>query len=286
MASDTQLQSILEWHKLVGVDETIASKPVNRVSELESQPLLDTPINQKSWGSFESSFTKSKPTSPDLTASVGLISQSSHGSVKAAAEIAASANSIEDLRIALENFDGCTLKKTATNLVFVDGNDSAEILFIGEGPGAEEDRQGRPFVGPSGILLEKMLASIGLSRHKVLISNTVFWRPPGNRTPTPQEIITCLPFVERLIEIVKPKILVPLGGAAAKSLLGESQGIGRLRGHWFEFKAPNLSCPVISTPMFHPAYLLRTSIQKRAAWNDLRRVRRKLDELHLATPNS
>ena len=120
------------------------------------------------------------------------------------------------------------------------GNADADVRFIGEGPGAEEDRQGLPFVGTSGNLLDKMLASIGLSRGEILISNTVFWRPPGNRPPPHQEIAACMPFVERLIEIVRPKILVMLGGAAAKSLLGETRGIGRLRGRWFSFKTQNM----------------------------------------------
>ena len=120
------------------------------------------------------------------------------------------ADSVEALHVALKAFDGCALKKTATNLVFVDGNPDAVVLFIGEGPGAEEDRQGLPFVGPSGKLLDKMLASIGIKREEILISNTVFWRPPGNRTPAPQETATCMPFVERLIELVDPHVLVPL----------------------------------------------------------------------------
>ena len=201
---------------------------------------------------------------------------SSDAAVKTAVDLAAGAQTLDDLRAALEQFDGCALKKTATNLVFVDGNPDAEVLFIGEGPGAEEDRQGLPFVGPSGRLLDKMLASIGLERSDVLISNTVFWRPPGNRTPTPQETATCMPFVERLIELTDPRVLVPLGGPAAKSLLGQTQGIGRLRGNWFSFETPRMSHPVPATPMFHPAYLLRTPMQKRAAWNDLRLIRRKL----------
>ncbi len=137
-----------------------------------------------------------------------------------------------------------------------------------------------PFVGPSGRLLDKMLESIGLKRADVLISNTVFWRPPGNRTPTPQETAACMPFVERLVELSDPRVLVPLGGPAAKSLLGQTQGIGRLRGNWFSFETSRMSHPVPATPMFHPAYLLRTPMQKRAAWNDLRLIRRKLAETH------
>ena len=200
-----------------------------------------------------------------------------NGEVTAAVHLTRDANSVEELRRALEAFDGCTLKKTATNLVFTDGNPEAPILFVGEGPGAEEDRLGLPFVGPSGKLLDKMLASIGLDRTGVLISNTVFWRPPGNRTPTPQETAVCMPFVERLIELVDPRILVAVGGPAAKSLLAQTAGVGRLRGRWFTFSTPRLVRPIEATALFHPAYLLRSPGQKRDTWRDLLDIKRKLD---------
>ena len=151
------------------------------------------------------------------------------------------------------------------------------LQVIGEAPGAEEDRQGKPFVGPSGQLLDKMLASIELDRNKVLISNTVFWRPPGNRTPTPLEVSSCLPFIERVIELTKPKIIIPLGGPAAKSLLKQNAGIGKLRGRWFEYSSQKMDHTIPATPLFHPAYLLRTPAQKRAAWRDLIMIKRHLD---------
>ncbi len=263
MNIEAQARAILEWHQLVGVDETIGSETIDWFAQVDAAPAAPQPA----------------PAAQPLPSAPQPLPPSNDQSVKTAVELAAAASSVEDLRAALETFDGCGLKKTATNLVFVDGNPDARVLFIGEGPGAEEDRQGVPFVGPSGQLLDKMLASIGLDRGDALISNTVFWRPPGNRTPTPQETATCMPFVERLIELVDPEVLVPLGGPAAKSLLGETQGIGRLRGRWFSFETPRMSHPVPATPMFHPAYLLRTPIQKRAAWNDLRLIREKLAEV-------
>ena len=271
------MRTVLEWHQLVGVDETIAPAPVDRFNLVEELPAATTePPPATSIADTPPSVAPSQTPKPPVPPQT--LPPSSDQAVKTAVGLAAGADSIDALRVALDSFDGCALKKTATNLVFVDGNPDARVLFIGEGPGAEEDRQGLPFVGPSGQLLDKMLASIGLERGEVIISNTVFWRPPGNRTPTPQEIATCMPFVERLIELVDPDVLVPLGGPAAKSLLGETQGIGRLRGRWFSFETSRMSHPVATTPMFHPAYLLRTPIQKRAAWNDLRLIRKKLAE--------
>lgn len=202
--------------------------------------------------------------------------ESGNGEVTAAVHLAQASVTVDGLRRALEGFDGCGLKKTATNLVFTDGNPEARILFIGEGPGAEEDRRGIPFVGPSGKLLDKMMASIGLDRADVLISNTVFWRPPGNRTPTVHETAVCMPFVERLIELVDPKILVALGGPAAKSLLAQTVGVGRLRGKWFPYSTPGLARPIEATALYHPAYLLRSPGQKRNTWSDWLDIKRKL----------
>ncbi|HEV2303181.1 MAG TPA: uracil-DNA glycosylase, partial [Stellaceae bacterium] len=179
-------------------------------------------------------------------------------------------------------FDGCALKRTATNTVFVDGNPMAPVLFLGEGPGAEEDRTGRPFVGRAGQLLDRMLAAIGLDRMNVLISNVVYWRPPGNRTPSAAEIAACLPFVMRLMVLVRPKILVLLGGTAAQALLPQGQGITRLRGRWFDLAVPGLDGPVPTLPMFHPSFLLRTPERKREAWRDLLALKARLEALDAA----
>lgn len=179
---------------------------------------------------------------------------------------------IESLRKELNSFEGCPIKYTAMNLVFADGNPNAEIMLVGEAPGEEEDRQGLPFVGASGKLLDKMLATIGLDRTKVYISNVLFWRPPGNRSPTDAEIAACLPFAERHIALVSPKILVLLGGVAAKSLLRTKDGITKIRGRWTEY-TPRVgkvdTKPIKCLPTYHPAYLLRQPGAKRQAWYDL-----------------
>src|SRR5207245_7138782 len=176
-------------------------------------------------------------------------------------------------------FDGCPRKRTATNTVFTDGNPTAPVIIIGEAPGADEDRIGRPFVGRAGQLLDRMLAAIGLDRRGVLITSVVYWRPPGNRTPTAAEIASCLPFVLRHIALVKPKVLVLCGGTAASALLPQGQGITRLRGRWFDLAVPGLDRPVPTLPMFHPSFLLRTPERKREAWRDLLSLRARLDEL-------
>jgi uracil-DNA glycosylase len=182
-----------------------------------------------------------------------------------------------ELREALAAFDGCALAATATNLVFADGNPDAGLVLIGEAPGAEEDRAGLPFVGPSGQLLDAMLASIGLDRGKALILNVLPWRPPGNRTPTDEEINLCLPFLLRHLALVRPRRLVLLGALAARALTGRTEGIRRLRGRWLEIAVPGLAEPVPALPTYHPAYLLRTPAAKREAWADLLALRRALD---------
>jgi DNA polymerase len=167
------------------------------------------------------------------------------------------------------------------NLCFADGNPEARLMLVGEAPGADEDRIGRPFVGVAGQLLDRMLATIGIDRTKIYITNTVYWRPPGNRTPTPAEAAACLPFLERHIELVSPEILVVAGAAAARTLLARSEGITRIRGRWFQYQNAGMARPIPALPIFHPSYLLRTPGQKRQAWHDLLTLREKLDELGL-----
>jgi DNA polymerase len=195
-----------------------------------------------------------------------------------ARDIAAACSTLEDLRAALATFDGCPLSATATNLVFNDGNPETELMLIGEGPGADEDRAGKPFVGKSGQLLDRMLASIGLDRTKCLITNVVFWRPPGNRTPTDAEVQACLPFLYRQIALVRPKRLLLVGGLSAKVLTGNPAGILRSRGKWVQVQVPGLEAPLPALPTLHPAYLLRTPGAKREAWADLVLLRRTLDQ--------
>jgi DNA polymerase len=197
--------------------------------------------------------------------------------VQHARDVAGAARSLEELRAALAGFDGCALRETATNLVFADGNPTAGLMLVGEGPGVEEDRAGLPFVGPSGQFLDRMLVSIGLDRSRYLITNLIPWRPPGNRNPTDNEVLVCLPFLLRHIALVQPRLLVLLGGLAARSVLGGNAGITRLRGRWHSASIPGVDAPVPALPMLHPAYLLRTPGAKRDAWADLILLRRTLD---------
>jgi DNA polymerase len=196
--------------------------------------------------------------------------------VASAREAAASAPDLAALRAALERFDGVALRKTATNLVFADGNPAAKVMLVGEAPGADEDRLGLPFVGVSGQLLDRMMASIGLDRTTFYITNVCFWRPPGNRKPTDAELAAQKPFVERHIELVAPRVLVLVGAAAAQGLLQTTEGITRLRGRWFEYRAGGLADPIPTLPIFHPAYLLRQPAQKRETWRDLLRLKSRL----------
>ena len=191
-----------------------------------------------------------------------------------ARRIARQTGSLEALESALKDFDGCGLKATATKLCFYRGAPKADLMIIGEAPGRDEDLEGKPFVGRAGRLLDKMLAAIGLGESDVHITNIVYWRPPGNRTPTPQEALACRPFLERQIELVDPKILVAVGGSAAKELFGVSEGIMRLRGKWREVTVGERNIQAIAT--LHPAYLLRTPAAKQLAWQDLLQIRSKL----------
>ena len=243
---------ILRWYFESGVDETIANIPQDRYQEYN---------NKVDLGSNENLSNLKQPSSSIITPFDENIQESE--------KICKAATSVEELYRLLCDFDGFHLKKTATNLVFGDGNTKSKIVFIGDAPGAEEDRQGKPFVGQGGKLLDKMLASINLDRSTVFLSNTIFWRPPGNRTPTSQEIAQCLPFVHRLIELIEPFILVVLGGLAARSLLSETLAVGRLRGKWFNYERPSLSRPIKATVLFHPEYLINSPVHKREAWQDL-----------------
>ena len=270
-------RELLRWYIDAGVDETISEHPVNRFQAKDAPVPTSSPSSPPSSGPASSGKGMSDRAPAPVSAPVSSPG-STNNEIAAAVHLAQAAGTVDELRQALETFDGCALKKTATNLVFTDGNPEARILFIGEGPGAEEDRQGLPFVGPSGKLLDRMMASVGLDRTSVLISNTVFWRPPGNRTPIAQETAVCMPFVGRLIELVDPKILVALGGPAAKSLLAETEGVGRLRGKWFSYSTPGLARPIEATALYHPAYLLRSPGQKRVTWMDWLDIKRKLEE--------
>jgi DNA polymerase len=194
--------------------------------------------------------------------------------IMAARESASSAKDLEELRALLAGFAGCTLAATATQLVFADGNPQSRVMFVGEAPGRDEDIAGRPFVGRSGKLLDLMLAAIGLDRTKVYIANVVPWRPPGNRTPTPQETAICLPFIRRQIELANPDVLVCLGQPATQTLLATKEGITKTRGRWFKYDTGSREIRALAT--FHPAFLLRSPLQKRFAWRDFLALKKVL----------
>ncbi len=203
--------------------------------------------------------------------------------VDSAVALAKAAQNVAELRAAVLAFEGCALKATARNTVFSDGVDDAPVLVIGEAPGREEDQQGKPFVGPAGAMLDRMLAAIGLSRESnVLISNTIYWRPPGDRDPTPGESLICQPFVERLIELKQPKLLVLVGKAAAQTVLQRQDPVNKLRGRKLSYARDGLALPVNAIVMLHPAYLMRQPQQKRQAWADLLAMEAWLAELGVA----
>lgn len=266
--------TLLRWYIEMGADEAIGAEAMNCFAPC--------PVGEASPATAPSVFAP--PEHPQAARSVAAsppaaLTESLGEAAQSARRLAASAATVEALAALVAGFEGCALKRTATNTVFADGNPVAPVMIIGEGPGADEDRIGRPFVGRAGQLLDRMLAAIGLDRSGVVITNVVYWRPPGNRTPTAAEIASCLPFVLRHIALVRPKVLVLAGGTAAGALLPQGQGITRLRGRWFDLAVPGLDRPVPTLPMFHPSFLLRTPERKREAWRDLLSLRARLDEL-------
>ncbi len=258
----------LRWWREAGVDLALDETPHDRFAESAAPAARRAPAPVAASAPRAAEGPKPQPA---LTAPPDEAQRS-------AREAAAAARDLEELRAALERFEGCGLKATATQLVFADGAPEARIMLVGEAPGGEEDRIGRPFVGRAGQLLDRMLGAIGLDRSKVYIANVVPWRPPGNRTPTPQETAVCLPFVRRQIALVGPRILVCLGGSATQTLLGVKEGITRTRGVWREYRSDD-GAAIPTLPMFHPAYLLRQPAAKRQAWADLRKLKRAVEEM-------
>lgn len=274
-------ERLLQFYVDAGVDEAIGETPRDRYAEAAAR----TPISMSA--SAPAVASKAKPASFPSPPAAPTFSVAAEKPValpaalppaaQSAAHLAAGAKTLDELRQAIEGFDGLAIKATATRMVFAAGNPEARLMLVGEAPGADEDRQGIPFVGVAGQLLDRMLAAIGLDRSQVYISNMLNWRPPGNRNPTPAEIATCLPFVERHIELVDPDILVLLGGVSASAILAKPDGITRLRGRFFPYSSPGLSRPIEALPTFHPSYLLRSPGQKRLAWRDLLLLKKKLD---------
>jgi DNA polymerase len=247
----------IEW----GADEALEDAPVDRTrppARATARPALTT---------------QPQPVAPAVQATPPRLSV-----IARAQSVAAAAETVEALRTALAAFTDCPLAATATNLVFADGNPSAGLVFVGEAPGAEEDLQGKPFVGASGKFLDRMLASVELDRSRFLITNLIPWRPPGNRAPTDAEVLMCLPFLQRHITLLRPRIVVTLGALSTHALTGTDSGIRRLRGKWRTLTLRGLDPAPRLLPMLHPAYLLRTPGAKRDMWADLLALKTALDD--------
>jgi len=270
---------LLQWYVDVGADEAIGETPLDRTRPVETPAVV-------AYAAETAPAADAAPAQRPLTALLTpsptqvMADAGSFEAVGDARALAAGANTLEELKAALDSFKGISLKRTATQMVFADGNPKARVMLVGEAPGADEDRLGRPFVGLSGQLLDRMMAAIGLSREdSIYISNVINWRPPGNRNPSDAEIALSMPFIQRHIELVNPAVLVFVGGVAAKALLQTSTGIMRLRGKWADYTAGNSTIPVL--PMLHPAYLLRSPAEKSLAWQDLLKLKAKLRALQI-----
>ena len=260
------LAQLLAFYLEAGVDCALGDEPVDRLAELEPAPAPTIRVAPPA------PTARPMPAAPMLN---GLAEPPApDAAIASARELARTAPTLESLRDLLEKFDGCALKSTASRLVFADGNPKARVMFVGEAPGRDEDIEGLPFVGRSGKLLDRMIAAIGLDRTKVYIANVIPWRPPGNRTPTPQETQICLPFIQRQIELVNPDVLVTLGNPSTQTLIGTREGIMRTRGKWFGYDTGTRT--IRALPTFHPAYLLRSPSYKRMSWQDLRAIAKVL----------
>lgn len=309
MMRSAEIAALLDWYVAAGIDVALGDEPVDRflesVRETEERRARATRAAEPAEGPIsgfdrpraENRVARSQgegepaprrfeppperprfepPAQPVARAATGA-SVPGDAAVGAAREAAKSARDLDELRATLERFDGCNLRATAKRLVFADGDPKARLMFVGEAPGRDEDEMGLPFVGRSGKLLDRMLAAIGVARSDVYIANVVPWRPPGNRTPTPQETEICKPFVMRQIELVDPDVLVFLGGASAAAIAGTTEGILRLRGRWLEHDTGARRIRAIAT--LHPAYLLRQPIQKRIAFRDFLAIKQALGEI-------
>lgn len=257
-------ESLLAFWAEAGVDAMLLDEPVDRIAA-GNAAAHHPPARKAPLAALPSSPLKAS--SPDISAAIA-----------EAQTLAASADSLEALAAAIAAYDGCPLKfeGAASQAVVYRGEATAPLMVIGEGPGQDEDRQGQPFVGRAGQLLDKMLAASGLTG-RVLITNTVFWRPPGNRTPTPSEQAVCAPFVERAISLVQPKMLLLVGGASAKAMLKKDEGILSMRGRWHEWRSADGALELPALPTLHPAFLLRQPAAKKKAWADLLTLTERLE---------
>jgi DNA polymerase len=259
-----EAKALLDWYLQAGVDEIIEETPINRFKTSEALPQAIETKQAKPAASAPQMYAPQRQTAASFAPQI-----SPSEAIHKARQLAESAQSLEQLKKNIEVFDGCPLKKTATQMVFSDGNPQAKLMLVGEAPGAEEDKQGIPFCGASGQLLDRILAAIGYTREHVFITNTVYWRPPGNRQPTNEEFAMCLPFLEKTIALIQPKMLVLVGGTASKALLETKTGITRLRGK--EYTYTNIYLQNLEIParvVFHPSYLLRQPGKKKEIWFD------------------
>lgn len=274
---------LLRWYQAMGVDEAVADAPADwsrfaapAVVAISAAPAGESSARTQPLATpgKRTAPTQSPPPSQPIARATPMAAPAP--STMAAREAARHAPDLAALEASLADFDGCPLKKTAKNMCFARGRPGTGLMLIGEAPGRDEDLQGQPFVGRAGQLLDRMLAAIGVGPEDVYITNVVYWRPPGNRTPTPQEVQACQPFLERQIELVAPQVLVLLGGAAAKQVLGVEDGIMKLRGKWRSYDNAGRAIRTMAT--LHPAYLLRNPAAKRHAWRDLLAVKAALTE--------
>lgn len=287
--SGRELEALLDFYVSSGIDGMIGEDPVDRFA-LSAEQARSVPATQhlpkpavhmpapvpssagkQNQVKTAAELAKAPPANSQMPAAAVMPDEAA---VSSARELASSADTLDDLRACLERFEGCNLRLTAKNLVFADGNPEGRIMFVGEAPGRDEDRIGKPFVGRSGQLLDLMLQAIGFDRTDAYIANVVPWRPPGNRTPTPQETEICKPFIARQIELAKPEVLVFLGAASAKTFLDVNDGIRRFRGRWMSYACGAGEIRCIAT--YHPAYLLRNPIEKRLSWRDFLAVKTAL----------
>jgi uracil-DNA glycosylase family 4 len=280
MSRPKAARELLAFYLDAGVDALLGDEPVNRMADDiaaarlgASAPAIPEDKTARRVRSESPLPIAGSRAGPHRRASASA-PVSPDAAVMAAREAAKNASTLDELRALLADFEGCALRATATQLVFADGNPKSRVMFVGEAPGYDEDIVGRPFVGRSGKLLDRMMAAIGLDRTSSYIANVVPWRPPGNRTPTPQETAICLPFIRRQVELADPDILVCLGGPAMQTLLGIKDGITRSRGRWFSYDTGRREIRALAT--FHPAFLLRSPLQKRFAWRDFLALKKAL----------